>query len=337
MFSLATIAIDIPKHLALDIRSVGANMLVSPADSPDMSVNVVDETVNALPKDCVLAVSGFRFETIRINQQPFIAAGAHMNDALSVKGYWSVEGDWGTRAGDVLLGAEVAQWLHLSVGDSFTATFEDNSIRLRVSGIADTGGNEDALVVMPLADLETLTGSSGVIHLAEFSIAPGGLSLESVADTLNAKMPDITAIVVQRLARSEADVLAMLRSLLSVVSVIVLALTMIGVSTTMTAVVSQQRTEIALRKALGAESSEVISQFMAQALVLGGLGGLLGVGTGYLLADYVSNEVFARGVGFTPWLALLTLGSALITTWVAGFFPIRKAAAVDPANVLREE
>ncbi|MDR0436536.1 MAG: ABC transporter permease [Propionibacteriaceae bacterium] len=337
MFSLSTIAIDIPKHLALDIRSVGANLLVSPSETDTMSQQVVADVTAALPDGSVVARAGFRFETVRINQQPFIAAGTDMADAQSVKGYWSVDGDWPEHPGEVLLGTEVAEWVGLRVGDPLTLSYDDETLRLRLTGIADTGGNEDALVVLSMDDLETLTGSGAVVHLAEFSVALDATTLEAVAAAITAQVPYATAAVVQRLARSEADVLAMLRSLLSIISVVVLALTMIGVSTTMAAVVSERRTEIGLRKALGAGDAEVVAEFMGEALVLGALGGLLGVGTGYLLAQYVSQQVFARPVAFTPWLAAATFAAALLTTWGAGLLPVRKAATIDPAIVLREE
>jgi putative ABC transport system permease protein len=337
MFSLATIAIDIPKHLALDIRSVGANLLVTPTENADMPHSVLEDATNILPEGAVVGRAGFRFETVRINQQPFIAAGTDLADAPSVKGYWSVTGAWPTRPGEVLLGEEVAEWVGLRIGDGFNVTWEENTLRLQLAGIASTGGNEDALVVMALSDLNTLTGVGDTLALAEFSVALDVLALEAGAEAVSAALPYADAAVVTRLARSEADVLAMLRSLLSIVSVIVLALTTIGVATTMAAVVSERRTEIGLRKALGASDAEVIREFMGEALVLGALGGILGVATGYALAQYVSLEVFARSVSFTPWLAVATFAAALLVTWGAGLLPVRKAAAIDPAIVLREE
>ena len=90
-----------------------------------------------------------------------------------------------------------------------------------------------------------------------------------------------SAQTVRRLAQSDTGVLAMLRSLLVVITVIVLALTMIGVSTTMIAVVTERRNEIGLRKALGATSRSITREFMGEGVMLGVIGGVLGAGAGY--------------------------------------------------------
>jgi putative ABC transport system permease protein len=352
MFALATIAIDIPRHLSLDMRSVGANLLISPAETTALPANSITEVTAALPDGSVVNKAGFRFETVRVNQQPFLAAGTTLSDAANVKGYWDVTGAWPTHVGEVLLGEEAAEWLGLRVADMFvisaitttTSTVPENDVlpaersaQLRVSGIFSAGGNEDALIVMSLSDLAQLSDNTELLHLVEFSVALDATALANATAIVNAQVPGVHAAVVQRLARSEADVLAMLRSLLLVIACIVLALTMIGVSTTMTSVVSERRAEIGLRKALGASDNAITAEFVGEAVVLGALGGITGVASGFGIAQLVSQQVFARPVGFTAWLALLSVAVALLVTWGAGLPPIKRAATIDPAIVLRED
>ena len=206
-----------------------------------------------------------------------------------------------------------------------------------MSGILKTGGNEDGYVYMTSQDMSALTGQSDAVSLAEYSIALEGDQLSAIADAMNAANPDIHAQTVRRLAQSDTGVLAMLRSLLIVITVIVLALTMIGVSTTMIAVVTERRNEIGLRKALGATGRSITREFMGEGVMLGFIGGVLGAGAGYGLAVLISTSVFHRSISLHPVILLGTVACSILIAVLACLPPVRRALAVDPALVLRGE
>jgi putative ABC transport system permease protein len=125
--------------------------------------------------------------------------------------------------------------------------------------------------------------------------------------------------------------------LLGVIAAIVLGLTLIGVSTTTMAVVTQRRTEIALRKALGASERSIEREFLGEAVVLGAAGGVLGAAAGAALAQAISVNVFARSVAFVPWLAVLAVGVSALVAWAGSAPPVRRAGRIDPAVVLKGE
>jgi putative ABC transport system permease protein len=337
MFSLATLALDVPRQLGQELRGLGANLLVSPES--ELDATQLQQAEELIPDDALVAHAAFRFQTITINEQPYLAAGTDIAAAKSVKGYWDLDGEWPSQSGEVLVGRDVADWIGLQVGQRVTlegASIEQQ-LRLQVSGIFSAGGNEDALVVITESDLTTLTGRGGRYDIAEFSVALDQTQLSALAAQINGSVAGVTASPVQRMASSEAQVLAMLRSLLVLVSVIVLALTLIGISTTMMAVVTERRVEIALRMALGASSRSIQREFIGEAVVLGALGGTLGVGLGYVLANTVSQQVFAADVRFNVWFGLVCVGTAMLLAWLASRHPVSRAAAIDPALVLREE
>ena len=113
---------------------------------------------------------------------------------------------------------------------------------------------------------------------------------------------------------------------------------MIGtVATTMTAVVTERRKEIGLRKALGASDRSITLEFMGEGLLQGGIGGLLGSGLGFAFAQFVSTSVFNSSITFRPLLIPVTILAALVVTGLACALPVRNATKVDPALVLKGE
>jgi permease domain protein len=129
----------------------------------------------------------------------------------------------------------------------------------------------------------------------------------------------------------------MLDTLFWVVSLIVLALTLVGVSTTMTVIVSERRNEIGLRKALGASGRAISLEFYCEAAALGAIGGVTGTAVGYALAVAVSVGVFEQPLGFRWWLAVLAILMTALVAVIASYSPVRRASRIDPALVLREE
>ncbi|MDR0433369.1 MAG: FtsX-like permease family protein, partial [Bifidobacteriaceae bacterium] len=186
-------------------------------------------------------------------------------------------------------------------------------------------------------DLEALTGQADRLDSIEYSIAAPGERIENLATAIETAVPGAAAGPVTRLTSTDADVLNMLQSLLGLIAAIVLGLTMIGVSTTMVAVVTERRTEIALRLALGARVESIAREFFGEAMVLGAMGGLLGAGAGYGLAQIISLNVFHRSVGFVPWLALAAVAASVLVSRLASAWPVRRASQIDPAALLKGE
>jgi putative ABC transport system permease protein len=201
--------------------------------------------------------------------------------------------------------------------------------------VLSTGGAEDGYLVGSFDALARLYGQPGALDLVEYSVVADAERLPEVADALSA--PGVSAKVVKRLASSDAQVRNTLSTLLLLVSAVVLAITMITVATTMMAVVGERQTEIALRKALGASDAAVRTEFMVEESLLGASGGLLGALAGLGVAAWVSQQVFGRALEvFWPIVPVAVLASVGVTV-IAGYWPVRRAATVSPAVVLRGE
>ncbi|WP_425409765.1 MacB family efflux pump subunit [Hyphococcus sp.] len=109
----------------------------------------------------------------------------------------------------------------------------------------------------------------------------------------------------------------------------------IGVMNIMLVNVSERTREIGVRMATGARRSDIMVQFNTEALVVGGLGGLIGLALG--LAISLTLEGFGMSISITPEPAILAFGSALAIGLIFGYLPARKAARLDPVVALASE
>ena len=215
---------------------------------------------------------------------------------------------------------------------------DNNGTEFRIAGIVDTGGNEDSIIYATTADVSKLTGHERGADVVEYSVNAMGDELNDIVDGIN-RNPNsaVKAQTVTRITSSDTRIIAMLQTLFWIVSLVVLVLTLVGVGTTISSIVSQRRNEIGLRKALGADSRAIGVEFYVESGIYGLIGGLLGTAIGYVLARVLCATVFGRAIGF-DWL--LGTGSLLLSVAIAviaSIPPVRRATRIDPAIVLREE
>lgn len=351
---LVTIYIDVPRQMGAQFRSYGANMLFT-ASGETISEKDVEEARALVPASELVGLAPYRYETVRVNDRPVMAAATDMEGAQKTSPFWSVDGEWPSAQGEIMIGKNVAALYNLKVGSRMTCTFApdtetqegeelseeeivlDNYIDFTVTGILDTGGNEEEYVYMRLDDMAELTGKPTSYNICELSISANSAELKKIAENVTQSVPGVNARLVKRVTESEATVLTKLQALVLLVTVVVLALTMICVATTMTAVVAERRKEIGLRKALGASNNSIIAEFMGEGLVLGAAGGIIGAVFGFVFAQAVSLNVFNSSITFVWWLLPFTILASVLVTGLACLIPIRSATDVDPALVLKGE
>lgn len=215
---------------------------------------------------------------------------------------------------------------------------DNNGTEFRIAGIVDTGGNEDSIIYATTADVSKLAGHERGADVVEYSVNAMGDELNTIVNRIN-KNPNtaVKAQTVTKITSSDTRIIAMLQTLFWIVSLVVLVLTLVGVGTTISSIVSQRRNEIGLRKALGADSRAIGVEFYVESGIYGLIGGLLGTAIGYVLARVLCSTVFGRALGLN-WL--LGAGSLLLSVAIAviaSIPPVRRATRIDPAIVLREE
>ena len=213
---------------------------------------------------------------------------------------------------------------------------DTSGTEFRVAGIVDTGGSEDSIIYATNADVNKLTGVTRGVDVIEYSAGASDL------DALVASINDMTSMHVKaqqvtKITASDTRIITMLQTLFWIVSLVVLVLTLVGVGTTISSIVSQRRNEIGLRKALGASSSAIGVEFYVESAMYGLLGGLLGTAIGYGLAQWLCVTVFERSISFNGALGVASVLLAALVAVIASIPPVHRATRIDPAVVLREE
>ena len=390
LFCLTAICIAVPQQMNDEMRSYGANLIVTPIETDGHKTGIddamVDHTTEMVRAHGTARYATYRYENVRVNAAPYVMAGVDSAQVRDLNHHWSVDGDWPSN-GSVLIGRDVADALGADIGSSITIGYRssDNSTSssssasssasassssdnaqaqsgssapsapsesghvssdimetkgtdFRVAGIVDTGGNEDSIIYATLNDMQKLTGTKRGADVIEYSASATGDDLTKTVTSIN----DMTSMHVKaqqvtKITSSDTRIITMLQTLFWIVSLVVLVLTLVGVSTTISSIVSQRGYEIGLRKALGASSRSIGLEFYVESAFYGLIGGLIGTAAGYGLAYVLTTVVFGRTLSLNWPLAIGSVVFSALIAVLASIPPVHRANRIDPAVVLREE
>lgn len=145
---------------------------------------------------------------------------------------------------------------------------------------------------------------------------------------------DVTVLLPQETLQVTNTLLTAFSNVVSAVAAISIIVGGVGIMNIMLVTVTERTREIGIRKAVGATNSQILSQFMIEALIMSLTGGLFGIIAGYMLA-YAA----ATFIGFLPgvsWQIITTsFGVSLLVGVIFGAWPAIKAARKDPIEALR--
>ncbi len=275
--------------------------------------------------------------------------------------WWAVEGKWFADEGEeCVVGAALARRAGWKPGDTLQITAGGRTVEAFVTGIVTTGGAEEESVLVPLRVAQQLAGRPGQFRRLLVSALtkpedefarrdPSTMTAEeydrwyctpyisSIAHQIREVLPGADVRVVRRVAESEGHILTRVGGLMWLVSLAALVAAMLAVGATSATTVIERRAEIGLMKAIGASRWLVQAMFLAEQVLLAIAGGALGYALGLGLARIVGLSVF--GVAPEQRLLLLpvVLGLAALVALAGSVGPLRRAARMSPAPILRGE
>lgn len=339
--ALLLLAYTVPGQLANQLRSYGANVVMTPSGNDLIPVSVLPKVDAALKKthSKVLGRASYRYANLLYGQQAIQVLGTNMADSQKVRSYWKVDGKY-PQDDEVLLGANAAQKYRKDLQGRMTLTSpkdENFSKDFGVSGILHTGGAEDDLVVMSQDVLAKFLQEAPAANVVEFSISGSSDELGKATKALDRVDANASAQEVRRISKSEDNLTQILRSLIWLVSSIISVLTLIGVSTTLVTMVNERAKEIGLKKALGAMPNQILTEFIGESVLTGLVGGIIGSMVGIWIAKFVTHRAFAMDIDASRAGWPLTIVFAVIITVVGMMIPARRIVRIKPAYVLGGE
>jgi len=304
--------------------------------------------------EIVTLIGAWFDKALPLQEQPDFRTGLH-----HVASYWKVRGNWARDDSqrEAMIGAEIARRLQVRVGDSLVIEISGQRETFLVRGIVTTGGAEEQQIFAPLAAVQQLLNLPGKIKKVlvsaltnpedDFARKPiEQMSREeydrwyctpyvgSIALQLREALPGSEARVVRQVAEGEGALLRKISLLMFLIALAIFCTSILGVTSTMTTTVLERRKEVGIFRALGAESHQISSVFLGEALVMGVLGGVLGAGLGYLIAQLISWQVFGERLAYNPLLLPIAIVIALLIATLGSLLPLRKAFSFDPIVTL---
>jgi putative ABC transport system permease protein len=310
--------------------------LVAPSYSSNGTMTYAGETTSA-------SITGVTSEYAEVNNWQlargrFITAADNDNLAMVVV--------LGPSMVEDLFGSETVN----PVGE----TVRINRQNYEVVGVLESKGstgpmNQDNTVMMPLRTAQIKLGGAGTTEVSSISVQVRS------ADEMDLAQAQLTAILRARhgletgvqddfrvqnqedIVSSVTETSGTFTTLLASIAAISLVVGGIGIMNIMLVSVTERTREVGLRKAVGAKRGDILLQFLAEAVVLSGIGGLIGVGLGIVAAQIITPMLGGTQALVTAQSVLLAVGVSLAIGVFFGLYPANRAARLNPIDALRYE
>jgi putative ABC transport system permease protein len=267
------------------------------------------------------------------------------------QGRWFLDAEARSGAAVCIIGDTVRREL-LGSQDALSATIRLKSVACTVIGLLESKGknmfgqDRDDTIVIPLRTLQRRLAGNDDVRQIQVSVAQSERTDKAQADIGRLMRErrhlgptdddDFTVMDMKEIANTLSGTTRVLTLLLASVAAVSLLVGGIGIMNIMLVSVTERTREVGIRLAIGALESEVLTQFLVEAVMLSVLGGLAGI-----VAALATSAVIARAMGL-PFhidlqIVLLAFVFSATVGVVFGFFPARRAARLNPIDALRHE
>lgn len=256
------------------------------------------------------------------------------------------EGNWNElkqRSDGIFVSVDLAKNLSLKVNDNLNIFTSDGiSKNYKVIGLFKT----DVASIDKSKAYININAARQLIGANQSYVSDIQINIKDYNKTKNI-INQITSIIPYKteswqMANQQLAAGSSLRDIIAIaVSLVILLVAGFGIYNIMNMTINQKIREIAILKAMGFSGPDVTQIFLTQAIVIGIIGGFIGLGFGYLTANLVNKIPFElAGMSTLPMAYtlkdyILAFMFGLVTTFIAGYIPARKASKIDPVTILR--
>jgi putative ABC transport system permease protein len=347
--ALLNLQIDAKRRLTTEFRALGANVIVAPRDANTNSGGgtleqgllaglPAENAGKSVPAVAFLYMIGEVAKAGELRHQPAVIAGTEGHGLTQVRPgrrtEYSADLEKDAKACEV--GAKAAEQFKVHAGDSLHLRNQGREATCKVFAVVATGGPEDTQIFTKLGVAQTLADLPGRISLVQLSVTGTPDSIGRFIGALSQRLPGADVHGIKQLAEAEGKLYNRISGLLSATVIIVLLLTSLCVMAGMSNVAIERKNDVGLMKAIGGSVRRVVRLFLAEAILMGIAGGLVGSAIGIVGSIWLGKTVF--GVAAQPrWIVYpVSVGITIIVS-VASAFPLRRLASVRPASVFRGE
>jgi putative ABC transport system permease protein len=215
-----------------------------------------------------------------------------------------------------------------------------------VKGQSSVGQDQDDVIFVPYTTvMKKLRGVTNIQQVT-VSAASGGQTsqvADAIANLLRVRHKiqpgdpdDFMVRTMDEIANVRKETTQTMTALLASIAGVSLLVGGIGIMNIMLVSVTERTREIGLRMAIGARGGDVLLQFLVEAVVLSAFGGAIGIALGFALSEGLTLWM-QWPTTVSPNAVAIAFGFAAATGVFFGFYPARKAAALDPIEALRFE
>ena len=246
----------------------------------------------------------------------------------------------------IIIGAGIATKLSLGIGEKIQILSpKGNRQVLRVVGIYQSGLAEidNIQSYVNLNTAQRIIGESNS-YITDINIKLFNIDLALAMSKNLARIYDVTAVDIGT-ANAQFDTGTSIRNIITyAVSITLLIVAGFGIYNILNMFIYEKMNDIAILKATGFSGNDVMFIFVSQALIIGLIGGTLGLLVGYLTSVLIDNLPFVieslptistYPVNFDPNYYIIGIVFAMVSTFLAGYLPAKKAKNIDPVEILR--
>lgn len=218
---------------------------------------------------------------------------------------------------------------------------------LKAKGQSSGGQDQDDTILVPLTTAAfRLRGDSqyvSMIYASAISVDVMEAAEAEITETLrqahkliDGQEDDFTVRSQSELTEAFTSTTETMTTFLTIVAAVSLIVGGVGIMNIMLVSVTERTREIGIRVAVGARSTDVLIQFLIEAVVLSVMGGAIGIAIAYGVCEFV-QEKFNMTTIIKTWIIAVSLGVSAAIGVIFGLYPAFMASRLDPIDALRHE